>query len=255
MKRPRNFQTTSAPRNDLTPGRIPALECLRAGKRRCHKLFVLQHAKGIDDLLEAARRISVPIVECPRDELDQMMPESLHQGVILQAEPVRTPRTEDWDFDRLPADAIVVALDGVEDPRNFGAIVRSAAACGAHAIVFPKDRAAPITGSTIKSAAGAMEYIELIQATNLVRALDALKEAGFWVAALDADGTKDIWDADLKGRIVLVIGSEGSGIRRLVSEHCDFHLRIPLQGPITSLNASVSAAVALAECMRQRVKR
>lgn len=255
MKHPRNFQATSALRNDLTPGRIPALECLRAGKRRCQKLFVLQHAKGIDDLLEAARRIPIAVVECSRDELDKMMPESLHQGVILQADPVYTPRAEDWNIDRLPTDALIVALDGVEDPRNFGAIVRSAAACGAHAIVFPKDRAAPISGSAIKSAAGAMEYIELVQATNLVRTIDALKTAGFWVAALDADGTQNIWDADLKGRIVLVIGSEGFGIRRLVSEHCDFHLRIPLQGPITSLNASVSAAIALAECMRQRVKR
>lgn len=184
-----------------------------------------------------------------------MMPESVHQGVILQADPIRTPRAEDWDWNRLPADALVIALDGVEDPRNFGAIVRSAAACGAHAIVFPKDRAAPITGSAIKSAAGAMEYIELVQATNLVRTLDALKESGFWVAALDADGSQYLWDADLKGRVVLVIGSEGFGIRRLVSEHCDFHLKIPLQGPITSLNASVSAAIAMAECMRQRVKR
>jgi len=146
----------------------------------------------------------------------------------------------------------VVALDGVEDPHNFGAIVRSAAACGACAVLFGKDRAAPISAVSVKSAAGGMEYVDLVQATNLVRSLDALKKAGCWIAALDAEAPQDLWDADLTGRIVLVIGSEGKGIRRLVNEHCDLHLRIPLRGPITSLNASVSAAIALAECLRQR---
>ena len=124
--------------------------------------------------------------------------------------------------------------------------------CGALAVLFGKDRAAPLSPASVKSAAGAMEHIELVRATNLVRALDALKEAGFWTVALGARGRDDLWNTDLTGRVALVVGSEGHGIRRLVLAHCDLHLRIPLVGPMTSLNASVSAGIALAECLRQR---
>lgn len=235
---------------DWIPGRIPALECLRARKRKPHRLLLLQGAKGLETLREAAD--GVPIVERSRAELDQVMPDALHQGVLLQAEPLPVESADAWTRAEFPADCVIVALDGVEDPHNFGAIVRSAAACGARAVLFGKDRAAPISPVSVKSAAGGMEYVDLVQASNLVRSLEALKEAGFWVAALDAQAPQTIWDADLKGRIVLLIGGEGKGIRRLPLERCDFHLSIPLGGPITSLNASVSAAIALAECKRQR---
>ena len=107
--------------------------------------------------------------------------------------------------------------------------------------------------ASLKSAAGAMEYVDLVETTNLVRTLDALKNIGFWITALDADASQLLWEVDLTGQVALVVGSEGRGVRRLVSEHADYHVRIPLQGPITSLNASVSAAIALAECLRQRV--
>ncbi|MCX5771720.1 MAG: 23S rRNA (guanosine(2251)-2'-O)-methyltransferase RlmB [Candidatus Hydrogenedentes bacterium] len=233
-------------------GRIPVLECLKAGKRKPHRLYVLEGAPGLDEIQRAAP--GVPVVSMPRRELDQILPGAVHQGVILEADPLPVLKFESWlDHDH-PSDAIVVVLDGVEDPRNFGAIVRSAAATGAQAVMFAKDRAAPISPVSVKSAAGAMEYLDLVQATNLARALDAMKEKGFWIAELDEAAPQTIWDADLSGRIALVIGSEGKGVRRLVSEHCDLHLRIPLTGPITSLNASVSAAIALAECLRQRLK-
>jgi len=140
----------------------------------------------------------------------------------------------------------------VQDPHNLGAVVRSAAACGAAGVLFAKDRSAPLSPAAVKAAAGAMEYVDLVQATNLARALGVLKKAGFWVAGLEAEGAKVLWDADLGGRMALVVGSEGKGIRRLVREQCDLLVRIPLTGPITSLNASVSAGIALAECVRQR---
>lgn len=233
-------------------GRIPVLECLKAGKRKAHRLYVLEGAPGLDEIRRAAS--GVPVVPMPRRELDQILPGAVNQGVILEADPLPVLKAETWLDRDHAADAIVVVLDGVEDPRNFGAIVRSAAAMGVTAVMFAKDRAAPISPVSVKSAAGAMEYVDLVQATNLSRALDAMKDKGFWIAELDEAATQNIWDADLSGRIVLVIGSEGKGVRRLVSEHCDLHLRIPLTGPITSLNASVSAAVALAECLRQRLK-
>ena len=238
---------------DWVPGRIPVLECLRAGKRKAHKLFLLEGAKGLESFRAAAG--DVPIVECARAGLDRLLPHALHQGVLLQADPLPILNADAWSRSAFEDDCVIVALDGVEDPHNFGAIVRSAAACGARAVMFAQDRAAPVSPAAVKSAAGGMEYVDLIQAANLVRSIDALKSAGFWVAALHADAPQPIWEADLTGRVVLVIGGEGKGIRRLVNEHADFHLRIPLTGPITSLNASVSAAIALVECRRQRLTR
>jgi 23S rRNA (guanosine2251-2'-O)-methyltransferase len=236
--------------HDRVIGRIPVLECLRAKKRIARRLFLLRDSKGLEPIRAAAPRI--PVEECSRADLDALAKGAVHQGVVLEADPLPRVALEAWLKGPVPDDAVVVILDGVEDPHNFGAIVRSASACAASAVIFGKDRSAPLSAAAAKSAAGAMEYIDLIEVTNLVRAVDALKNAGFWIAGLDASAEKDLWDADLKGRIGLVIGSEGKGVRPLMAKHCDFHLRIPLTGPITSLNASVSAAIALAECLRQR---
>ncbi len=214
------------------------------------RLFLLRDAKGLEAISAAAGPI--PVEECSRQELDNLAKGAIHQGVVLEADPLPRVPLDHWLAGSIPADAVVIILDGIEDPHNFGAIVRSASACAASAVVFGKDRSAPISSVAMKSAAGAMEYIDLIEVTNLVRAVEALKKSGFWIAGLDADAEQDLWDADLKGRIGLVVGSEGKGVRRLMTKHCDFHLRIPLSGPITSLNASVSAAIALAECVRQR---
>jgi len=232
-------------------GRIPVLECLRAGKRRARRLYLLEGGSGLEEIRRAAGR--VPVETMPRRDLDQLLPGAVHQGAILDADPLPILKFREWVVREHPKSEVVVVLDGVEDPRNFGAIVRSAAAMGAAAVITGKDRAAPVSPVSVKSAAGGMEYVDLVQAVNLSRALDALKDHEFWAAELDESAEQNIWDADLTGRIALVIGSEGKGVRRLVSEHCDLHLRIPLSGPVTSLNASVSAAVALAECLRQRL--
>lgn len=231
-------------------GKIPVLECLRAAKRPAHMLFVQRDAKGLAEIRSAAAKIQVESVS--KQDLDKLSRNGLHQGVVLQAGPLPVLALGDWLADSPPQDAIAVVLDGVEDPHNFGAIVRSAAATGAAAVLFAKDRAAPLSPVAVKSAAGGMEYVTLIRATNLVRAIEELKRNGFWIAALEGNADQLLWEADLTGRIALVIGSEGKGIRRLVHKHCDLHLCIPLTGPITSLNASVSAAIALAECLRQR---
>jgi len=210
----------------------------------------MRGAKDIGYIRKVAAK--VPVEERSRQDLDAQAGGVAHQGVLLEADPLPIHKIETWAHAPFPDDAIVAILDGVEDPHNFGAIIRSAAACDARGVVFGKKRAAPLSTAAVKSAAGGVEYIDLVQAVNLVRSIELLKEAGFWIAALDAGAPKVLWEADLKGRIGLVIGGEGKGIRRLVREHCDLHLRIPLTGPITSLNASVSAAIALAECLRQR---
>ncbi len=228
------------------------LECLRAGRRSPRKLFVLRNAAGLDELLALKR--SAQVIECTRQDLDDLARGQVHQGVILEAGPLPLWTIEEWAERPFAPDAVVAVLDCIEDPHNFGAIVRSACALGAAGVVFTKDRSAPLSSAAMKSAAGAMEYIDLVQATNLARGLDALKQAGFWVAGLDAAGERTIFDADLSGRIALVIGGEGKGMRRLTAERCDFLLNIPIAGPITSLNASVSAAIALAECCRRRAE-
>jgi len=226
------------------------LEALRAKRRRARRLYLQRGSKGLDESRRAAG--TLPCEEAGRTDLDRLSGGVLHQGVVLEADPLPVLSPEAW-LDRNPGpDAMVVMLDEIEDPQNFGAIVRTAAACGAAAVVFGKHRSAPLSPAAVKSAAGAMEYIDLVQATNLVRALGQLKDAGFWAAGLDGHGPTALWDAKLTGRIVLIVGSEGRGLRRLTRDHCDLLVRIPVAGPITTLNASVSAAIALAECCRQR---
>jgi 23S rRNA (guanosine2251-2'-O)-methyltransferase len=238
---------------DRVIGRIPVLECLRAGKRPARRLFVLDGARGLEDILAAASGIEVD--SRSRRDLDAMVDGETHQGVILEAEALPLHDLDAW-LARLKdrPDAVAVLLDGIEDPHNLGAIVRSAAACGAAGVIFAKDRSAPLSSIAMKSAAGAMEHIDLVRVTNLARSIETMQSAGFWISALDAEGDQNLWDANLTGRTGIVIGSEGKGVRRLVAEKCDLLLRIPIEGPITSLNASVSAGIALTECLRQRVK-
>ncbi len=236
---------------DHVIGRIPVLECLRAEKRPARRLFVLDGAKGLEEIVSAA--LSIPVESRSRRDLDDMVRGETHQGVVLEAEGLPLLDLDAW-LARLKdrPDAIAVLLDGIEDPRNFGAIVRSAAACGAAGVIFAKDRSAPLSSAAMKSAAGAMEYLDLVRVTNLTRSIEHLQSSGFWISALAADADQDLWNANLTGRTGIVIGSEGKGVRRLVSEKCDLRLRIPIDGPITSLNASVSAGIALTECLRQR---
>lgn len=231
-------------------GRIPVMECLRAGKRHLYCLHVARDGKGLEPVRQAAR--GIPIVEHSREELDRIVGNTVHQGVILEASPLPLWNLTEWLQHPLPQDAVLVILDGIEDPHNFGAIIRTAVACGACGVLFARDRAAPISPAAAKAAAGAMEYIDLIQVTNLARTIKDLQEAGFWVAGLEAEAAQSIWEADFKGRIALVLGNEGHGLRRLTRERCDLRLCIPLPGPVATLNVSVSAAIALSECVRQR---
>jgi len=239
----------TAHRSEIVAGRLPVLACLKARRRHAECVYVYTGARDVDGVLAYAGETPVQRVE--QKQMDALSGGVKHQGVVLRAAPLPVFSIEDWFSRHKEAQAALVVLDGVEDPRNFGAIVRSAAACGAAGVLFAKDRASPVSVAATKAAAGGMEYIDLIQATNLARALEKLKKQGFWIAALDASAAKTIWEADFTGRIAFVIGNEGTGIRRLVKEHSDYTVSIPLAGPISSLNASVSAGVVLAEWVRQ----
>jgi 23S rRNA (guanosine2251-2'-O)-methyltransferase len=241
---------------ELLVGRNPVVEALRA-RIPATALYV---ALGIDideRVNEAVRTASdrgVPLLEVSRAELDRMTGGVLHQGIGLSV-----PAFAYEPFDDLIANAIeqpaplLVALDGVTDPRNLGAVVRSAAAFGAHGLFVTERRAAGMTASAWRTSAGAAARIPIAQVTNLTRALRRCRDEAFTVVGLDADGSTPLYDLEAAvGPLVVVVGSEGRGLSRLVGEVCDFRVAIPMSSNVESLNASVAAAVTLAEVARRR---
>jgi len=186
--------------------------------------------------------------------LNREAADAVHQGVIAFAA-AREYAVLD-DILQIPSQrgqaALYVVLDGVEDPRNLGAILRTAEAAGVHGVIIPERRAAGLTETVAKAAAGALEYVPVVKVVNIVNTIDELKKAGVWVAAAEADGDMQYWDADFVRPTALVLGGEDKGVRRLVGEHCDYRLSLPLMGKISSLNVSVAAGVLLYEALRQR---
>lgn len=235
--------------SDIVVGRIPVLESLRAGKRLPKRLHTLRGAKDIDEIVAAAAGIEIR--QTDRSELDRLSGGVLNQGVVLETGPLPVLTLEDW-LSRLGENPLAVVLDEIEDPQNAGAIVRTAAGFGADGVLFAKDRAAPLSPAMVKASAGGVEYVDLVRVTNIARTIEAMKEAGLWMTGLAGEAEDSIWECDLRGPAGIVIGSEGRGLRRLVRESCDQLASIPMGGRITSFNASVSAAIALAECARQR---
>lgn len=188
------------------------------------------------------------------DALGKLVGDVAHQGAVAAMRPLK-PWDEHDLLDGLangPKDPLVLVLDGVTDPHNLGACLRSADAAGAVAVVIPKDRAATVDGVVRKVAAGAAEFVPVVSVTNLARTFDLLKERGIWVVGTDGEAAKPIYDADLKRPLALVLGAEGSGMRRLTREKCDFLVQIPMAGHVQSLNVSVAAGIALFEALRQR---
>jgi len=242
---------------ELLVGRNPVAEALRA-KVPATALYV---ALGIDtdervtEAVRLAGKRGIALLEVSRGELDRMTGGLLHQGIALQVPAFMYTELPDV-LARAAESAtapLLVALDGVTDPRNLGAIVRSAVAFGAHGVVLPARRSAGMTAAAWRTSAGTAARIPIAQATNLVRALRDCQTAGMFVAGLSADGTTSLDDLDAAdGPIVVVVGSEGRGLSRLVGETCDLTVSIPMAGPAESLNASVAAAVALAEIARRR---
>lgn len=228
-------------------------------KRRIRRLIATaEAAKNWAEPVEAARRTrALPGIEVvDKTDFDRHLPASaVHQGIAALCEPLPAPALEDvarWAADR--ENAVVMVLDQVTDPHNVGAIVRSAAAFGALAVVVPDRHAPEETGALAKAASGALERMPLVRVTNVVRALDQLKEAGFWVAGLAGEATKTLAAHKLSGRIALVMGAEGEGLRRLTREHCDYLVKLPMTQAVESLNVSNAAAVALYELVRDTLE-
>jgi len=206
------------------------------------------------DLNERAGRAGVHVHSVSADALAKLVGDVVHQGAAAAMRPLKA-----WDehdlteaLNRLTVDPLLLILDGITDPHNLGACLRTADAAGAHAVVIPKDRAASVDGVVRKVAAGAAEFIPVASVTNLARTLEALKERGVWVVGTDGEAEKTIYSTDLKRPLALVLGAEGSGMRRLTRDTCDFLVRIPMAGHMQSLNVSVAAGIALFEALRQR---
>ncbi|WBB55371.1 23S rRNA (guanosine(2251)-2'-O)-methyltransferase RlmB [Verrucosispora sp. WMMD573] len=241
---------------ELLVGRNPVLEALRAQV----PATALYTAQGIDiddrvkEIVRTAADRGIAILEVSRAELDRMTGGVLHQGVGLQVPPFAYEPFEDLVAAALEQPApLLVALDGVTDPRNLGAVIRSAAAFGAQGVFVPERRAAGITATAWRTSAGAAARVPVAQVTNLTRSLKACQDAGFVVVGLDADGETDLYDLEAAvGPLVVVVGSEGRGLSRLVGQTCDLTVSIPMISEVESLNASVAAAVTLAEVARRR---
>jgi 23S rRNA (guanosine2251-2'-O)-methyltransferase len=202
-------------------------------------------------LLSLAQRRNVTVRTVSKDQLDLLAPGLRHQGVIAA---VQAADYQGEDALEVPAtpERLVLVLDGVQDPHNLGACLRTAEAAGVTAVIIPKDRAVGLTPVARKAAAGAAERVPVVAVTNLVRTLTRLKELGYWVTGLAGEAQESLYSADLTGPTVIVMGGEGEGMRRLTRETCDKLVRIPMEGRIESLNVSVAAAVCLYESVRQR---
>ncbi|CAL9532326.1 putative tRNA_rRNA methyltransferase [Streptomyces sp. enrichment culture] len=244
--------------SELVVGRNPVVEALREGVP-ASTLYVQQFIDNDERVREAlqlaAERGGINLMEAPRPELDRMTNGLNHQGLVLQVPPYEYAHPEDL-LDAAAdegEDALIVALDGVTDPRNLGAVVRSVSAFGGHGVVVPERRAAGMTAGAWKTSAGTAARTPVARATNLTRALEQYKKAGVVVVGLAADGEVELGELEaLEGPVAIVVGSEGKGLSRLVGETCDFRVRIPMPGGAESLNAGVAAGIVLYEAARRR---
>jgi 23S rRNA (guanosine2251-2'-O)-methyltransferase len=234
-------------------GRHPVEELLRGQPRSIKR--VLAGAGRLESLAHLARRAGVPVSPVSKRALDDLVGAVPHQGVVAEVEAFAYAGMEAIFTRAAGAAPLIVALDQVQDPHNLGSLIRSAFALGAHGLIFPKDRACEVTPTVIKTAAGATAHLPICRVTNLRRALDELKERGVWIVGTQPEASQSLAHVDLRQPTALVVGSEGTGMRKLTAEACDFRVRIPMPGDLGSLNASVAGAICLYEAARQRANR
>lgn len=239
---------------DRVEGRNAVTELFASGRAvvRVHLLDGHRSDDALARIETEARGRGIPVVTASRRELDRLSERGAHQGVVAEVAPFAYADLDDVLARTAGRPAsLLVALDHVTDPGNLGAVVRTAGVVGADAVIVPKDRAAAMTPSALKAAAGAAEHIAICREPNLVRALERCKEAGYWVAGASEHAEELAWDAPLEGRLVLVLGAEGTGLARLTERACDLLVRLPVHGPVGSLNVSAAAAVLAYEWLRR----
>ncbi len=239
----------------MVEGRNPVIEAFRSGKT-VDKLFILDGCQDgpVKTILREAKKQDTRLYFVSKERLDQLSETKHHQGVIAVCAAYHYAQLDDIleAAQKKGEDPFVILLDGIEDPHNLGAILRTANLAGAHGIIIPKNRAAGLTPTVARVSAGAINYTPVVRVTNMAAAIDRLKKEGLWFVCADMGG-EVMYRLNLKGPIGLVIGNEGSGVSRLVREKCDFTASIPMKGDIDSLNASVAAGVLAYEIVRQRM--
>jgi 23S rRNA (guanosine2251-2'-O)-methyltransferase len=241
---------------DYIWGRNPILETLRSA-RQVKRILIAdgqRDAQPIAAILQEAERRHVPIETVPRLRLDQISQGAVHQGCLAVVEARKYATLEQiLAFARQKnEDPFLLVLDAIQDVNNLGSLLRSAEAVGVHGVVIPLHQAAEVNATVVKTSAGASEHLLIAQETNLTHTIDFLKKQNIWVIGLDSETKTEYDQADLTGALALVVGNEGRGISRLVREHCDLLIKLPMRGHVTSLNAAVAGSVALYEALRQR---
>lgn len=234
------------------------MEALKAG-RKIHKIFIQEGREGkrIEELKKLAASKGVFIQYVEKQRLDKMYTQTNHQGIVAQVESYEySDLHEVLELAAMKGEEpFILILDGIEDPQNLGSIIRTAECAGVHGVVIPRHNAAEVTETVAKASAGAIEYMKIVQETNIVNTINDLKKQGLWVVGADMSGGSDYYATQIPSPTALVIGGEGRGIRRLVKENCDLIVKIPMYGKIASLNASVAAALLIYEVVRQRESR
>lgn len=241
--------------NTLIAGRNPVMEALKSNTDINSIMIARGSGEGIIRAIAAkAKKQGIPVKEVSPVKLDGLIPAKNHQGVVANISPIKF--FELRDILKIAADkgedAFVIILDGIEDVHNFGAIARTAEACGAHGIIIHKHGAAPVSSIAVKASAGALMHVPIARVTNITKTIMELKDKGLWIAGTDMSGESKYYEANMKGPLGVVIGSEGKGMSRLVKENCDFNVNIPMAGKMSSLNASNAAAIVLFEVLKQR---
>lgn len=231
------------------------MEALR-GERRVHKIYIQEGRGGkrIDELKNLAARRGVFCQYVEKNKLDRMYTQANHQGVVAQVDVYEYSTLEEiLEYAAIRGEAaLILLLDGIEDPQNLGSIIRSAECAGVHGIVIPRHNAAGITPAVARASAGAVEHMRVAMETNLVSCINRLKDYGLWIVAADMDGSQYYYNTDIPSPTAVVLGGEGQGIRRLVKQKCDLVVKIPMFGTLNSLNVSAAATVLIYEILRQR---
>lgn len=242
--------------NDIIVGRNSVLELLESDKD-INKIYVQAGEKhgSINKIISIAKKKRIIISEVDKQKINTLAPNMNHQGVIAVVPPFNYCEVEDIleDAKSKNEDPFIVILDGIEDVHNLGSIIRTAETAGVHGIIIPKRRAASVNSTVNKVSAGAVSHMKIARVNNINETISYLKDNGLWICGTDMDTKKYYYEQDLKGPIGIVIGSEGYGMSRLVKENCDFLVKIPMKGRITSLNASVSAGIVIYEVVKQRI--
>ena len=240
--------------SNIIEGRNPVIEVLKSG-RAVDKLLVAKGQKegSIHKIIAMAKDLKIPVLEVDRRKLDQMAESDNHQGVMAYVAAYEYTELNDLlnDLEAKGEDPFLIICDEINDPHNLGSIIRTANATGAHGVIIPKRRSVGLTAVVAKTSAGALEYVPVCKVTNISHTMQELKDRGIWIVGADMSGDQYHFEADLKGKLAIVVGSEGKGMSRLVKENCDFLVRIPMKGEVTSLNASVAASVLMYEALRQ----